>query len=137
MEWLGEWVNGLAEWGPGALSWVDEWVRTPGFGGAAAVGAAVIAFRGAKKTRDSEDARERESRWWEQARWAADLLREDPTDQAMGIAALDQLVHEASDVEAAEFARAALGLVLFVDEDAVLDADCDDEGGTDGEEIQP
>lgn len=61
--------------------------------------------------------RAREERWWEQARWAADLLLQGDDRQALGIAALAQLVDEAPDVEAALFARVALQPIIFSDEE--------------------
>lgn len=97
----------------GAAQWLGEWVSTPGFGGAAAVGAALLAYLGATRERRASDARAREARWWEQARWAAGLLAsQSQQDVALGIAALDQLVDEAADVEAAVFALQALELTL-------------------------
>lgn len=89
------------------------WLMSPGFGGAAAVLAASLAFIAATRNRRSEERRAREARWWEQARWASDLLMKGDDEQAMGIAALAQLVEEAPDVEAARFAGVALRPVLF------------------------
>lgn len=106
------------------MAWHDvgRWLLSPGFGGAAAVLAASLAFWAAQAGRRSTDQRAREERWWEQARWAADLLLHGDDQQALGIAALDQLVQEAPDVEAAMFARVALEPILFPgDEIELLD----------------
>lgn len=105
------------------LEWLDAWVRTPGFGGAAAVLAACLAFWGSTKQRHSSEARDREVRWWEQARWATSLLTsEDDDEVALGIAAMDQLVEEGTDEEASRFAMKALLIVIG---DAI-DAEDDD-----------
>lgn len=123
------------EWVVDVASWIDGWIRTPGFGGATAVVAAGLAYRGAARSRRSEDVRAREQRWWEQARWAGDLLTEQPARQALGIAALGQLVDEADDVEASVFAMAALDQVIaapVVDEAPLDEADLDIDQG-DGE----
>lgn len=107
------------------LEWLDEWIRTPGFGGAAAVVAACVALWGATRERRSSEIRERETRWWEQARWATSLLTSsDENEVSLGIAALDQLVEEGTDEEASRFAMKALLLVLVesVDEESDDDA---------------
>jgi len=104
------------------MGWDDfgRWLMSPGFGGAAAVLAASLALWGAQAGRRSADRRAREERWWEQARWAADLLLQDEDRQALGIAALAQLVEEAPDVEAALFARVALEPIVFPGEEVEL-----------------
>jgi len=104
------------------MGWDDvgRWLLSPGFGGAAAVMAASLAFWAARLNRSSENKRAREERWWGQARWAADLLLQDEDRQALGIAALAQLVDEAPDVEAALFARVALEPILFPGEEVEL-----------------
>lgn len=121
------------------MSWDDlgHWVMSPGFGGVAAVLAASLAFWGAQSGRRSADQRAREERWWEQARWAADLLLQGDDRQALGIAALDQLVHEAPDVEAALFARVALQPIVFAGEEVELvDGSQDDEAQSSYEETE-
>lgn len=104
------------------MAWHDfgRWLLSPGFGGAAAVLAASLAYGASRSNRRSENARAREERWWEQARWAADLLLQGDDRQALGIAALAQLVDEAPDVEAALFARVALEPIVFPGEEVEL-----------------
>lgn len=106
---------------------------SPGFGGATAVLAASLAFIAATRNRGSEDRRAREVRWWEQARWASDLLMKSEDEQAMGIAALAQLAEEAPDVEAAKFAAVALRSVLFEGDDVEV-MDDSEEGEAEWEE---
>ncbi|MCG8656765.1 hypothetical protein [Yimella sp. NH-Cas1] len=98
---------------------VGDWLMSPGFGGAAAVVAASLAFTGAWLSRRSENNRAREERWWAKARWATELVNTSGTE-ALGIAALDQLVDEASDVEAAKFASIALEEILFPDDEVEI-----------------
>lgn len=111
-------------WIPSTIAWIDAWIRTPGFGGAAAVVAALIAYRGAARSRLSEDARAvknrddenkraLEARWWEQARWTVRLLSSaNQSEVALGIQALAQLMDEAADAEAGRFARLAMLTIL-------------------------
>lgn len=103
------------------MGWLGEWLLSPGFGGATAVVAAVIAgliARGNRRSeaaqsradRDAENTRAREARWWEQARWAAALTVEpDERSVALGNAALSALITDAPvGVEAVQFAQEAL-----------------------------
>jgi len=113
------------------LQWVDEWIRTPGFGGAAAVVAALLAYSGAARERRGADARATEDRWWAQARWASGLIMSDSQAEiTVGIEALDHLVAEA-DVEASRFAQRVYELLIPGDDDAevieIVDED-EDEG---------
>lgn len=117
----------------GVFEWLNAWVRTPGFGGFAVVVGAGLAYLATSKTRDGENARAREQRWWEQARWATEQAwSAESHSQALGIAALAHLVEEATDVEAATFAVRALevyfdeGLVEVVDESADGNGDLSD-----------
>lgn len=95
----------------------SAWLMSPGFGGAAAVLAASLAFWATRLNRRSEERRAREARWWEHARWAAGLLMKSDDEQALGIAALAHLVDQAPDVEAARFAAAALDPIVFPDDE--------------------
>lgn len=121
------------------MGWDDigRWLMSPGFGGAAAVLAASLAFRAARLNRRSENDRAREERWWEQARWAADLLLQGDDRQALGIAALAQLVEQAPDVEAAMFARVALEPILFPGEEVeIVDGSQDDQAESSYDETE-
>lgn len=59
---------GLMALGVPEVDW-ESFLRSPGFGGTAAVVAAPIAFWAAARSRRAENERAREARWWEQARW--------------------------------------------------------------------
>lgn len=111
----------MALWSVDFWGWLDQFVRSPGFGGAAAVCAALIAFWAAHRSRRAEDERAREARWWEQARWASELMREVDPDGGdhslrLGVAALTHLLDEDVDVEAARFARVVLEELMPRDE---------------------
>lgn len=106
------------------MQWLVEWAQTPGFGGVAAVLAAVIAgwvsWRNrraadtqARHDRAEENGRAREARWWEQARWAAERVTADSAyDVDMAVASLQMLVEQQDDTEASDFAAAALDALL-------------------------
>lgn len=103
---------------------LGAWLLSPGFGGAAAVVAASVAFYGTRLNRRSAERRAREGRWWDQARWATDLLLKDDDDAVgMGIAALEHLLDKAPDVEAADFAATAMEPLIFDDEIYVFDSE--------------
>ena len=85
------------------LGWLSQWVRSPGFGGLAAVAAATIAYRAASRAaagarlnatedRRQRDSAERKSQWWKRAEWALDLtLEEDTRTRQIGYEVLDAL----------------------------------------------
>lgn len=88
---------------------MGEWVRSPGFGGFAAVVAALIAVGGVWLNARSQRAGTRKQQWWERAHWALDLTLSDrPADREVGFAVLEALAesewaaeHEADVIEAA------------------------------------
>lgn len=85
------------------MSWVADWLQSPGFGGGAAVLAAVIAYGAAsraalvqrengQKDRAQRDRNERKAQWWHRAEWALDLtLNEDEEARIVGFRVLDAL----------------------------------------------
>ncbi|MGE9808464.1 hypothetical protein [Janibacter sp. G1551] len=116
-------------------TWVDQFVRSPGFGGTAAVCAALIAFWAASRSRRAEDRRAREARWWEQARWATELVREDDDHSIhLGVTALRHLLDEDIDVEAARFAGVVMEELLPKDDVDINDEDLDT--GSKSEEVR-
>ena len=73
------------------FAWQD-WVMSPGFGGLAAVVAAVVAFLGVGRTVKAQREADRKQQWWDRARWALDLtLAEDTTTRTIGLEVLDAL----------------------------------------------
>ncbi len=68
------------------------WLSSPGFGGAAAVAAASIAYAGVVRSVRSQREATRRQQWWERARWALDLtLSDDSTTRTIGLEVLDAL----------------------------------------------
>lgn len=78
------------------LDWLGAWAQSPGFGGLAAVVAAVIAYRAARKAADTQrvnaaadraqrERAERKNQWWARAQWALDLtLSQDTETRTVG-----------------------------------------------------
>ncbi|MDN5795524.1 MAG: hypothetical protein L0H79_07195 [Intrasporangium sp.] len=90
------------------LGWLNEWTQTPGFAGIAAVIAAVIAYRGVRRTNRNDADLAAANQWWDQARWASERLSGDSKSAAIGLAAFDQLLEVAPGTKAAGFVRAAM-----------------------------
>ncbi|WP_040385125.1 hypothetical protein [Demetria terragena] len=119
------------------MDWLSTFVTSPGFGGLAAVAAAVIAYRGATKGVRAQNARAIEDRWWEQAKWATEKLAGDDNDVALGLSTLNFLIeHAPPDSNAVAFVRHAVFPVVnasglldagsIVEEHAGEEADHDD-----------
>lgn len=71
---IGEW------WVNAGWPWISAWVQTSGFGGAAAVVAATIAFAGVRR-------QTRLNAWWQRAEWALELLsRDNASDEQVDMA---------------------------------------------------
>lgn len=97
----------------GVRAWLDAWVRTPGFGGAAALAAAIVALTGVHISKRAEDHRAREDRWWAQTRWAGEMaLKNDDLATMLAIAGLENVAERAGamahGLEAGRFAEDAL-----------------------------
>lgn len=85
------------------LHWLSGWAQSPGFGGLAAVVAAVIAYKAAGRAartsdrnavadRTQRDHAERKSQWWKRAEWALDLtLSQDSETRTVGFKVLEAL----------------------------------------------
>jgi hypothetical protein len=91
------------------FGWLGEWMKSPGFGGLAAVVAAVVAFIGVSRTVKAQREATRRQQWWERARWALNLTLDDESStRAVGFEVLDALAnseyaeeHEAEVIDAA------------------------------------
>ncbi|GAA2036079.1 hypothetical protein [Pseudokineococcus marinus] len=107
------------------LDWLGAWAQSPGFGGLAAVVAAVIAYRAARKAADTQRANaeedrkqreraERKNQWWARAQWALDLtLSQDTEIRTVGYDMLDALANsEWADEHEAELIAAATDRAL-------------------------
>jgi hypothetical protein len=85
-------VKLLAAAAIGIQQWVLEWLLSPGFAGAAAVLAAVIAYLAARRQAAVNRETARRDQWWDRARWALDLtLIDDPECRIIGLATLGAL----------------------------------------------
>lgn len=111
------------DWGPlldalrGVLSWLDGWIRTPGFGGAAAVFAAVLAFRAARRSAQVVERAGVEARLWDQAKWSADLIfSEEDRDITAGLFVLEMLLDESKDTQIYQFVQALATSLAEADE---------------------
>lgn len=99
--------------------WV--FVCSPGFGGLAALAAALIAFwaatSSATKSAKTATANARTDQWWVRARWALDLLRsESARDREIGLECLIALRDSESWAnEYEEIVEAALEISLYDD----------------------
>ncbi|WP_323958869.1 hypothetical protein GC088_09940 [Arthrobacter sp. JZ12] len=117
------------------MDWFLEWLQSPGFGGAAALLAAVIAYAASRRSasvqrknalddRIQREQAERKAQWWSRAQWALNLtLSEDSETRAIGFRVLEALgesewadEHE-GDVIAAATERALDAGLLEGDED--------------------
>ncbi len=68
------------------------WAQSPGFGGAAAVAAAVIAFFAARGQASVQRQAERKEQWWKRAEWALNLtLSQDSDIRTIGFHTLESL----------------------------------------------
>jgi hypothetical protein len=72
--------------------WVLGWVQSPGFGGAAAVVAAVVAFGAAWHQSQVQRESQRKEQWWNRAEWALNLtLSESAETRTVGFQTLKAL----------------------------------------------
>lgn len=101
--------------------WLGEWLMSPGFGGAAAVVAALLALYGVSRNVRVQREANRKQQWWERARWALDLtLNVDSSTRAVGFEVLDALARsEYADEHEAEVIDAAVSATLdaYVEQD--------------------
>lgn len=72
--------------------WFSDWSRTAGFGGAAAIVAATIAYFAATQNARRQERADRKAQWWARAQWALDLtLHKDEHAQEVGFRVLAAL----------------------------------------------
>lgn len=105
------------------LTW-GQWLTSSGFGGAAAVLAAVIAFVGVRRTSRVQRDNARKDQWWDRLKWAADLILSGDEDKAnVGLSALDAIAKTPGfDADEQRFLRAVTQLFLLDDESGTLDS---------------
>jgi hypothetical protein len=69
-----------------AARWLAEWSRSAGFGGTAAIVAAVIAYRAARAGARRQHWVDRKVQWWARAQWALDrVLSDDRRTRVIGL----------------------------------------------------
>jgi len=110
------------------LSW-GEWLTSPGFGGAAAVVAAVIAFLGVRRSTATQRENARKDQWWDRLKWAVELaLDPDEAKAHAGLEALQAMTEttQGLDEEELSFLARITDLFLVEDESGTLEQDQED-----------
>lgn len=125
--WLPDFLRGLAEnWVSTWWPWISAWMQTGGFGGAAAVFAASIAFVGVRH-------QARLNTWWQRAQWALEILARGDADdtqvnmalQAIAVIQVSRLAKE----QEQEFLRAIVDeFILFPTNPETGEAETSGEG---------
>lgn len=120
-------VSALLTWG--------QWLTSPGFGGAAAVVAAVLALIGVRRASAVQRQNARKDQWWDRLKWAVDLvLSGDEARANAGLAALTAITQaHGFDQDELNFVERIAGLFLEPEESGTLEAEAERrEEGTDG-----
>ncbi|CDZ87489.1 hypothetical protein QM787_22265 [Rhodococcus ruber] len=134
--WFG--CHAYTKWGSDAFwSGLGKFATSPGFGGLMAVLAAVVAFYGVRSATRSSQRIARADRqqsfrtsqqdhWWEQARWALDLVvgNEDEESRTLGYEALKTLLAvdpQYRPVGAAEMVQTVTKAPLAIPEEDIQD----------------
>lgn len=74
------------------MEWLGEWLRSPGFGGVAAVCAAGIAWIGVRHSVAAQQAAARGDQRWDRLKWAVDMvLSGKETASVASLTALDAI----------------------------------------------
>lgn len=127
------WFAGM---GAPTLDWLAKFATSPGFGGLAAVIAALVAYRAARRTADAARSSATSQQWWETARWAADKLLMssqgggdalEDADAAPAIVTLQYLGRTAPSAEMSDFTLKVLLGAMEVEDDG--SAPASGEGG--------
>lgn len=107
--------------------WLADWVRTPGFGGAAAVAAAVVAFLGVRRSNATQRENARKAQWWDRLKWAVELaLSPDEAQSAAGLTALEAITEATGfDPDEANFIANIANLFLGGDPSGRLEGEED------------
>ena len=116
-------------------SWFVPWAQTSGFGGAAAVVAALIAFGAARAQVLQQRQADRKEQWWKRAEWALNAtLSDEPDIRTVGFQMLASLAtseyaaeHE-GDVIAAATVR-SIDEALGSDLPSIITADAENNDG--------
>lgn len=103
--------------------WLVPWAQTPGFGGAMAVLASVIAFAAARHLARIQRAALRKEQWWKRAEWALNLTLDPDVDRReIGLSTLEALStsewraeHEADVIAGATVIQTRTTIPLMID----------------------
>lgn len=106
------------------LTWGD-WLTSAGFGGTAAVVAAVIAFFGVRRAAATQRENARKDHWWDRLKWAVDLVLSGDEGKAnVGLTALLAITEaKGFDRDEWNFLRRIADLFLATDPSGTLEAD--------------
>lgn len=98
--------------------WITLFVRSPGFGRVAAVGAAAVAFHTSGKAAETQRETAAHDRWWDQAKWTLEGIN-NPDTEASAIGLLGLLADNApGDDERAFLMGVLLAYLELTREDA-------------------
>jgi len=106
------------------LTWGD-WLTSPGFGGTAAVVAAVLALIGVRRSTAVQRENARKDQWWDRLKWAVDLvLSGDEAAANVGLAALTAITQaQGFDTDELNFLERITELFLEPDESGTLESE--------------
>lgn len=106
------------------LTW-GEWLTSAGFGGTAAVVAALLALVGARRSAAVQRENARKDQWWDRLKWAVDLiLSGDEPSANVGLAALAAITQaQGFDADELDFIERINSLFLEADESGTLDVE--------------
>lgn len=106
------------------LSW-GQWFTSAGFGGTAAVIAALLALIGVRRAAAVQRENARKDQWWDRLKWAVDLiLSGDESSANVGLAALAAIAQaQGFDDDELNFLQQISSLFLGPDESGTLDGE--------------
>lgn len=112
------------------LTW-GQWLTSPGFGGSAAVVAAVITFVGVRRAAAVQRENARRDQWWDRLKWAVDLaLSDDEATANAGLEAMRAITEtEGFDDDELNFIAHITDLFLLDTESGTLEQDQEDADG--------
>jgi len=110
-----------------------EWLKSPGFGGLAAVVAASIAYVGVRRSTAVQRKNARTDQWWDRLKWAVELaLSPEPTKYKAGIRALEAVIDATGyDADEATFVANVADVFVEADGSGTLDSEEDSDDQAD------
>lgn len=112
---------------------LGDWLTSAGFGGAAAVAAAAIAYAAAWRTARAHRDSSRRDQWWDRLKWAVELaLSPEPTRSAAGLRALEAIMDATGfDDDEWKFIANIADVFLVDDRSGTLESEEDADGRED------